>query len=481
MNTNENVWDVIVVGGGSAGLPTAIFSAERGAKVLLVDHAEKLGGTLWVAHGQMSAAGTRLQREKGIDDSADEHYADVMRISRNTANPQLVRLAVDHAGPTFDWLMDMGFVPGADQPVKGFGHEPYLKDRYYWGDNWGRSVKDVLVPLVESHAAEGRITIRLQHEVTELLTDAAGAVIGLAATDTAGERHEFFARNVALTCGGYGANPEMFAQLSGYPQYHGGPYPFARGAGIKLGLSVGGYLRGHENVFNNFGALFNTDTFPAQPVARVETFPEWRQPWEIYVNVHGQRFVREDIGSVDARETALFGQPNRRFWIIFDQHVLDNAPPIIMNWSREDMAQAFTRGGPGFIKAGTLDELAAKSGIDADGLKASVYGYNYGIETGHDFFGRQHKPARIGQPPFYALRMQGCSTSSAVGLAVNNDLQVIRQDGSVIPNLFAAGELLGSGQTMGKAACGGMMVTPAMTFGRLLGQRLMPLGQNEEK
>ena len=58
---------------------------------------------------------------------------------------------------------------------------------------------------------------------------------------------------------------------------------------------------------------------------------------------------------------------------------------------------------------------------------------------------------------------------------MNDKLQVIRKDGSVIPGLYAAGEILGSGQTMGSSAVGGMMVTPALTFGRLLGQQLVPL------
>ena len=70
---------------------------------------------------------------------------------------------------------------------------------------------------------------------------------------------------------------------------------------------------------------------------------------------------------------------------------------------------------------------------------------------------------------------QGCAISSAVGLAVDGQLRVTRPDGRPIDNLYAAGEMLGSSQTMGKAACGGMMVTPAMTFGRLLGQKILPL------
>ena len=470
-----NSWDVIVVGGGSAGLPLALFAAKRGAKVLLLDHAEQLGGSLWVASGQMSAAGTRLQQRKGIADSADEHFDDVMRISRGTADPVLVRLAVDNAAATFDWLEDVGFAALPDHPVAGNAHEAYLKDRYYWGEHGGRTVKDTLVPLIMQEVATGGITLRLQHEVTELLIDTSGTVTGVVARDAHGHSHRLRARNVALTCGGYAANAQMFEQLNGYPQYTAQPYPYARGAGITLGLSAGGYLRGQQNVYNNFGSLLNSDTFPCPLAGRVLTYPEMRQPWEIYVNTDGKRFIREDMPSVDAREMALSLQPQRRFWIVFDQHILDSAPPILLNFSREQLVQAFAEGGPAFLHADTLDALAAAAGLDAQALADTVAGYNYGVHTGSDFFGRQHLPCAIGQGPFYALRLQGSATSSAVGLAVNERLQVIRPDGTPIPNLYAAGELLGAGQTMGKAACGGMMVTPAMTFGRLLGSQLLPL------
>jgi fumarate reductase flavoprotein subunit len=82
-------------------------------------------------------------------------------------------------------------------------------------------------------------------------------------------------------------------------------------------------------------------------------------------------------------------------------------------------------------------------------------------------------PAPIAKAPFYAIRLQGTSSTSTVGLAINDDLQVIRTDGTVVPGLYAVGELLGSGQLMGSSFCGGMMGTPALTFGRLLGQRLL--------
>ena len=59
---------------------------------------------------------------------------------------------------------------------------------------------------------------------------------------------------------------------------------------------------------------------------------------------------------------------------------------------------------------------------------------------------------------------------------MNDRLQVVRRDGTAIANLFAAGEILGAGATQGQAFCGGMMITPALTFGRLLGGRIIPLG-----
>lgn len=468
-------WDVIVVGGGSAGLPLTLFAADRGARILLLDHAPQLGGTLWVASGQMSAAGTRLQKRKGIEDSADAHYDDVMRISRGTADPILVRLAVDNAAATFDWLEEQGFSALPDHPVHGNAHEPYQKERYYWGEHGGHSVKDLLIPLIMAQVEAGHVTLKLEHEVTELIIDDNGAIKGVVARDAGGSLTSFTGASTVLACGGYGANPQLFEKLNGYPQYTAQPYPFARGAGVQLGASAGGYLRGQENVYNNFGSLLDGDQFPCALAGRVITYPEMRLPWEIYVNVHGKRFVREDMPSIDAREMALSLQPSRRFWIVFDQNMLDAAPPLLLGWDRQRLRDAFSDGKPSFLRADSIAGLANACGIDAQGLATTIEEYNYGVATGNDFLGRQHLPTAFTQGPYYALRMQGSATSSAVGLAVNKRLQVIRPDGSPIENLYAAGEVLGAGQTMGKAACGGMMVTPAMTFGRLLGERLLPL------
>ncbi len=473
-DADGEAWDLIVVGGGSAGLPAALFAADRGARVLILEATGELGGTLWLSAGQMSAAGARLQQAKGVADTAEAHFDDVMRQSRGTANAALVRLAVDAAADTVDWLCDLGLQALPEHPVQSAAHEPYSQPRYYWGAEGGRSIRTVLMPQIERRMAEGAITVRLSHRVVELTTDQ-GAVTGAVAEDDQGVRHSFAARFVALTSGGYSANPQMFEQLSGAPQYSGGAYPGSQGDGHGLGLAVGGALRGAEHFITGFGTVLASDAYPARSAARLTTFPDQRPPWEIYVNAAGERFVREDIPSVDARQHALAGQPGRRYWVIFDQAILDAAPPIAEGWSRERLAAAFEEDGPSFLKADSLEALAQRAGVDPDGLARSVAGYNYGVRTGHDLLGRRHHPLPIDAAPYYAIRQQGTTITSAAGLTVDAGLRVVRPDGAAIPNLFAAGEILGSSQTMGCTSCAGMMLTPALTFGRLLGETLIPL------
>ncbi len=103
----------------------------------------------------------------------------------------------------------------------------------------------------------------------------------------------------------------------------------------------------------------------------------------------------------------------------------------------------------------------------------TVADYNAGQQRGTDRFGRTHMPRPITAGPFYAIRQQGGALSTTGGLAIDPQLRVLDRTRQPIPGLYAAGEVIGAGQTMGDAAVGGMMVTPALTFGRLLGQTIL--------
>ncbi len=470
-------WDIIIVGGGTAGLPAAIFSARRGARVVVLEAADTIGGTLNISTGQMSAAGTKLQAEKGIEDSAELHYQDVVRISKGTADPHLTRLAVDHAADTFDWLMELGFDPQPHHPVLGQAHEPYSQKRYVWSPQEGRGVLNVLAPLALAEEEAGRLTIHRSTRAKELILDN-GAVVGVRAQQ--GEDViDYHGATVLVTTGGYAMNPSLFEELSGFKQYGAASYEHSLGDGYRMVLAAGGTVRGKENFICGQPRIMASADEPAEPETRFTTRPEKRQPWEIQVNVHGRRYVAEDEPSVDKRENALVQQPDLRTWLIFDQAIFDAAPNGVEGWSRDQVIAAF-ESHPMFFKAESLEALAAKAGVDAAGLTETVVAYNSAQKAGHDpEFGRQHMPLPIVQAPFYAIRQQAFSLTSTVGVSVNDKLQVIREDGSVIDGLYAAGEILGSGQLMGKSAVGGMMVTPALTFGRLLGQSMLPISASE--
>ncbi|MDG2242625.1 MAG: FAD-binding protein [Rhodospirillaceae bacterium] len=468
-------WDLIIIGAGTAGMPAAIFAAGRSDKVLVLDAAPEIGGTLHLSSGQMSAAGTRLQKEKGFEDTPAMHIDDIMRISKNTADREIAGLAVDNAAETLDWLEAINFKPLPGHPVKGQAHEPYSINRYVWGEDLGKSILAVLKPPFEAVVASGKVTLKLNTRVTKLIQSESGTITGVAAKTEDSDEVAYTAGSVIIAAGGYVANGDMYKELSGHPAYGDHSYPHCIGDGLNLGLSAGGAAWGHENYLTSFGVIMQTYDVPSKVRCRQIHWPERRMPWEIYVNVHGQRFMREDEPSVDVREHTIQDQPNLRHWIVFDSTTLKDAPPLFADFSAADIQAAAEKDEPMFYVADSIAALSEKAGLPTDALENTVNTFNDGQASGQDALGRQNMPRPITDGPFYAIRSQAMSVSSTVGLKVNTGLQVIRNDGTPIPGLYAAGESLGQGAMMGSSFCGGMLVTPALTFGRMLGQSLLPL------
>jgi fumarate reductase flavoprotein subunit len=463
-------FDLIIAGAGTAGLPGAIFAADRGARVLLLEAADRVGGTLHWSNAQMSAAGTRRQAERGIQDHPDLHFEDVMRITGGRANPALVRLAVDNAADTIDWLDSHDFDFAPETPVIFHGHQAYGRARTYWGENEGRSILALLERLLAPHLASGRVELRLNTQLRELLVEG-GAVTGVRLQSSEGTLAEAHAGSVLLATGGYGSNPDLFAELHGIPQYMRGFCPTARGGGILAARAAGAQVINQDCDKPIHTAVLRDTDFPSPYSVRLATIPQIRMPWEIWVNERGERFLAEDAEWVDDRESALQRQPGQRMWVVFDDAIKRAAPQLIWLWFDQAHANPFATHA-NFFQADTLIQLAQGSGIDPAGLSRTVAAFNAAQQTQDDDLGRKHMPMPIAQPPFYAVRLQGCGITTAAGVAVDNELRVLNVSGRPIGNLYAAGEALGSGQTMGASASGGMMVTPALTFGRLLGQRL---------
>jgi fumarate reductase flavoprotein subunit len=463
-------FDIVVIGAGAAGMPAAIFAARAGAHVLVVEAADRIGGTFHLSSGQMSAAGTRIQAEKGIHDTPELHYQDIMRISRNTANPAVVRLAVQHAADTLHWLMDSGFEPLPEHPIIHFGHEPYTIPRTYWGKDEGRSVLNVIAPQFEAEVASGAIVLWLETRLVRLTTDDQGAVTG-AVVQRAGREIAIGGDAVILACGGYSANAALFPGLSAGKPLYGGGYPYSQGDGLIAAQGVGAAVINQDKFLPTFAGIEDPDAVGGV-LFGTQTYPQFRQPWEVYVDRAGRRFVREDEPSVDVRERALLALPDMSFWVIYDAAIRRDAPEFFAKLPAEVVEARFGNH-PGYRKAGGIAELADEIGVDPATLAATIDDYNRGVRDGApDPMGREHRPLPIAEAPFYAVRHVGWSIVGFAGLAVDADLRVLGPGGKPIPNLYAAGEVLGLGATSGNSFVGGMSVTPAMTFGRLLGARL---------
>jgi succinate dehydrogenase/fumarate reductase flavoprotein subunit len=466
----DQQFDVVVVGAGTAGIPTALEAAGAGARVLIVEKDDRIGGTLHTTGGHIAAAGTQRQKSHGIEDSPEAWMDDIRRITRDQFREDLMGQVVEHATEFVDWLDEHGFRFDPVTPRIIYGHEPYYTARTYYGTDAGVSLLDVFKPLLDEAIATGTVTLWTQSPVLGLLTDDAGDVTGVT-VQRRGQDVDVHAPHVILATGGFAADKEMFEELVGYPLVSAA-HPTSTGDGLLLAQDIGARFQGEGIYLPTFGGLPHPTTpgrvqWEERPVLTQE-----RPPWEIYVDRAGNRWCAEDEPSIDLKERMLLNVPDLTFWTIFDDQGVENSVPIVVNWTPEDVrARANIR--EGVQKADTLEELAAITGIDEAGLLATVAKYNGMVETGEDpDFGRTFFPAPIAQGPFYALRNHGITLVTFIGIDTDEQMRARREDGSVIAGLYAIGEVTGAAATTGQSFCSGMLITPGVVLGRMLGARL---------
>ena len=470
--TATSTYDLIIIGAGTAGLPAAIFASKLGVRVIVLEASNEIGGTLHLASGQIAAAGTTLQARLGIVDSPERHLADCQQLSGGVADSALLRRIIEEAPATLDWLLAGGLTPLPDHPVTGAlpGRPGYSVPRYFWAKEGGRAILEVLRREFMQEMSAGHITLHLNTRATRLMVDATGQIIGVHAHQP-GRHVVFHGHQILLSTGGYAMNPTRFRELSGVPAYVAKAAAYSLGDGIDLATSMGSALRGQGLHRAGSGSILNETTFPATILTRIETTPQHRLPWEIWIDDSGCRFVREDHPSIYHREHAIAARPSLRYHVLADERILREAPPLIRDWSNSDIYRHCGQH-PAFHCADDLEKLAELIRVNAHDLTNTVAEYNRAVRCGKDPFGREHCPRRIEKGPFYAITQHGHSATSAVGVSVNDRLEVLRANGTPIIGLYAAGEVLGSAATVGDRFVPGMMLTPALSLGRWLGLTL---------
>jgi fumarate reductase flavoprotein subunit len=460
-------YDLVIVGGGNAGLAAAAAAGERGLRTLIVEKADEPGGQLHWSSGHFSAAGARRQVERGIEDHPDLHYEDVMRMGHGLNNAALVRLAVDTAASAVDWLEDRGFPFASDAPGFVTGHELYSRPRTYWGGEdltaGGLPLLDTLLAAVEE---SDTVTVRTGTTVERLEVGSDGRRRRVTGVRLDGGS-VVEADRVVLATGGYAASRALVAELQ--PDHASaltGCRDHATGDGHVMLSGLGVPMTHTETYVPTMGMIED----PERPgfglrlsEARVVVDARQRSPWELWVNARGERFVAEDTLSPFEREAALRVQPDLAMWVLWDSVAMANADPVIgPGWTREAMAAQAARGT--WLRAyEALDGLCADHGLPLATVRETVEAYNSG---GPDPHGRAHRPAPLTEPPFFAVRVVGGMLLSRGGPVVDGRLRPVDGQGRPIGSLHAIGELLGMGQFSGDSFAGGMSVGPALALGR---------------
>jgi fumarate reductase flavoprotein subunit len=461
---------IVVIGAGTAGIPAALRALELGAEVTIVEKTDQLGGALPWSGAIMSAAGSQVQREKGIEDSAEAHAEEVMTLGRGRADPALLELATREAASTIDWLLSIGVRFTADSPIRlglGDDHEAYRAPRSYvleappeLGVYRGPVLAARLVEALE-RAASPQLQIRLGIAATALNVES-GVVIGASVGD-----EELTADAVILTTGGYGANQRLLRRF--HPQFARlitqGP-PHSTGDGISLAQAVGATVVNEDVVIPAIGAIEDPD----RPGFRLSegSLGFGRPPGlagDVWVNREGRRFIAEDNPSPDARERAILEQTGGMIFSIFDETMHRGLTPEIASWTTQHLSDARL-----MHSASSLAELGKLLGIPERNLEETARRYNEAVDGDPDPLGRESLPRRLETPPFHGVPATSSVIVTFAGVRVSSRLEVIGRAGRPIHGLYAAGEVLGGAQIQGDGFSSGMSVTPAIGFGRLAAQ-----------
>lgn len=438
----ENInTDVVVVGGGGAGLSAAISAKENGANVVLVEKMLMLGGNTNYATAGINAANTKLQKKLGIEDSAELFYKDTMKGGKNVNNPELVKKLTGDSANIIDWLTERG----ADLSEVVFTGGQSAKRTHRPAG--GQAVGPVIVDALADTAEKDGIDVRTETEVTKILKT--GDKVTGVEVKHKGETYNINAKAVVMATGGFGANAEMVAEykpsLKGFGSTNS---PAITGDGIKMVKAVGGDLVDMTEIQTHPTVVHKKTAMITEAV---------RGEGAILVNREGKRFVSE-LETRDVVSKAELEQTGKSAFLVFDQEVREKLGAI-NGYVRKGFA----------IEGATLEELAKKVGIDAKSLVETMNKYNGYVKAGEDKeFGKTALPRKLVKAPFYAIEVSPAVHHTMGGVRINTNAEVLTADGKVIPGLFAAGEITGG--VHGANRIGGNAVTDITVYGKTAGE-----------
>ncbi len=451
--------DVIVVGGGGAGMAAATRLAQLGKSVILVEKSGFLGGAISVSGGNQVVMGSQLQIDNGVaDDSVESMVADFEANGANKNNKEILTLFAENVGATTDWLVancGITFEEGLHQ----LGEYSHNRELAYTGG--GAGFAEAMRKAVE----EAGVQVLLNTKAESLIADN-GTVTGVKAASSDAD-YTLTAGDVVLATGGYGANKDMLTDEMKSALYYGPAS--STGEGIQMAQAVGAQTANME-----YGKRYPNGIEVSEGMAKstiAGNIVGWTMS-AILVNKDGNRVVNEKASNRTILEEEL-KQEGGELYLLLDAETFEAwkaklAPAGISDADIEKYLEANGTTTPVFAHGETLEEAAAAAGINADNLKATVEKYNGFVAKGSDDdFGRAatYLTKTIGEGPYYIMEQKPRFATTMGGLVINTSMQVLNEAGEPISGLYAAGE--NCGQVMGDDSPSGANNAWALTSGKL--------------
>lgn len=448
--TDEEV-DVLVVGGGGAGVLAALSAIENSDfNVMLIEKEGFLGGTTALSQGMaisyLDSEG--LYDEAWNQNAYQKHKVVLESYGNDNLNEELLHSYIDAIPTTLQILEDFGITmsqfANRDLIVFDGPYSEQLNGTSLWySANFGE--------YVNNHLSETNVDVVLNTAAKSLIVDENGAVIGVQAVRNEKE-YTIYAKKVILATGGFANNQALIEE---YAPMAKGTYAFCSagsdGDGFIMAKEIGAAHTG-----NSMLGTLGQDVIHGIYSKIAHT--QYSNSNVLNINQDGVRFCAETTYPYGKYDEVV-QQEGQLIWGIVDS---DNPSYTVLE-SYVDNELVF--------KANTIEELANLIKVDSSTLSDTVALYNTYYDQGvdADFNVSADKMDRIDSGTYYAFVLKPFALTSMVGLEVDGDCQVKNTNGELIENLYAAGDMV-MGGNFGTHYVGGNGVGTALYTGTISGK-----------
>ena len=496
--------DVLVVGGGLAGIVTAIECLRAGKSVTLVDRdtPERLGGLALWAFGGMALVDTPMQRRMKLKDSPEIALADWLRFGELGETDVLPRqwasYYVEHSREqVYDWVIDHGlkFMPAVNWVERGMQGDGNTLPRYHvvWGTS--RHLTRRMIEVMHQANTGNRLNLLSRHRITALVAESGNVTGAVGVNELTGEELRFGAQAVVLAMGGInGSHEETRANwVKSRPMpatMLNGAHPFADGKLHHLVATLGGQIT-HAGEMWNYAAGF------AHPQPHFEGHGLSAIPCKsaLWLNHKGERIGPEPLVTgfdthalcqrvaaqeksytwqlmnwrIAAKEFAISGsEHNQRIrdlqFPLFLKETLLGNHRLIRQMAAESKHFLVDETLPGL--AAKMNALAGTQDVKPEVLQRTADAFDANFSRGDSVVNddqirrieharhwgpdklRTCKPAPLqkrGAGPFIAIQMQLITRKSLGGLQTDLQSRVLNAAGQPLPGLYCVGEAAGFG------------------------------------